>query len=83
MKIWHEIIQKKNGDKKRADFNKHCTKSGKSQGRRTIALPKEAIEVVEELRKINGQREFALLASALGGNTRIEGDSDNENNSKT
>ena len=60
MKIWHEIIQKKNGDKKRSDFDKHCTKSGKSQGRRTIALPKEAMEVVEELRKINGHKKYIL-----------------------
>lgn len=60
MKIWHEIIQKTIGDKKRSDFDKHCTKSGKSQGRRTIALPKEAMEVVEELRKINGDKKYIL-----------------------
>ena len=60
MKIWHEITQKKQGDKKRSDFDKHCTKSGKSQGRRTVALPKEAMEVVEELRKINGSKKYIL-----------------------
>ena len=60
MEIWHEITKKKIGNVNRSDFDKHCTKSGKSQGRRTIALPEEAMEVVEELRKINGSKKYIL-----------------------
>lgn len=60
MKIWHEIIQKKIGDKKRADFDAPHTKSCKSQGRREVTLPDEAMEVVEELRKINGDKKYIL-----------------------
>lgn len=58
--IWHEIIQERQGEKARVDKDVPHTKSCKGQGRRTIALPDEAINVIEELRKINGDKKYML-----------------------
>ena len=61
--IWHEIIQDRQGEKARVDRDVPHTKSCKSQGRRTIVLPREAMDVIEELRKINGDKKYMLNGS--------------------
>lgn len=60
LKIWHEIIQVRNGTVNRTDKDVPHTKSCKSQGRRIIELPDEAVAILEELRKINGNNKYIL-----------------------
>ncbi len=63
MQIRHEIIQKEINGKNRSDYDAPYTKGHRPEGRRKVALPEEAMEVVEELRKINGSKKYLLHAS--------------------
>ncbi len=60
LKVWHEIKQIRQNGKNRSDYDAPYTKSGKSDGRRILELPTEVQEIIEDLRKINGNQKYIL-----------------------
>lgn len=60
MRIWHEIVKEANGTKNRADKDVPHTKSKLESGERIVPVSKEAAEILEQLKAINGKKRYIL-----------------------
>jgi len=61
--ISHQIVKVKQNGKQRVDVDVPYTKSRKEQGTRTLELSPEVMDILEELRKINGDKKYILQGS--------------------
>jgi integrase len=71
--VWREIVREAKNGKKRVDTLVDHTKSYLSEGERYVPVSKEAREVLDELRKINGDKVF-IIHGSQGAKFAISGD---------
>lgn len=63
MRIWHEMVQDKDGTKNRANMDVPHTKNHLESGERIVPVSEEAKAILEELKKINGNKKYILQAT--------------------